>query len=731
MSTQPLFLDNVHKLSFTKLAMPVKLSDSPDSWQREVASELFKQLPFLGDYSVNVIMDRVDAEHGYAFGSAIVTNKSQAPEAEQKELPSLRIPIIVKERMMMPLDVFMDGKGVFPLSPARVRERLFRTETFETTTRKPSDRGLVDQLYPPMRTNYGLGSSGGVGVGGDGMGKMAGLAGAILDPYKSSRETVKSQPYLLPHSKKYLQEHGKLEKDSGMDAESGRQRMIASMHADGAKFTKMGGGLIVEIAPTIPEVEADEFVDSITNDEALKVAAAANPGFQKLAFIIAGAERVSLEKTAEALVGSIRPTVVQLTKLASGNFRFKYANAEAFAPQEGEVPPEAAAQMAGSDKVVEMQPGGTVTVSTNKAQKTSLTEDKVEQIKDFGIWKVQNMDSNERLVGHVLPLMDFDMEPLEMFLFTDGGSYAVQDEMAGTRVGHDLDFPFADKPEGTGVFVHVDENSARALLPMTIQNAAQGPDGTVQYHGETMFGEPVVLTPTPGLQAISPMGDMAYGIPDSLRWLPLIDPPIYLAKQPLDIEQVAGAQAAPGSVDIGSTGKGEFSMEGQPLKKVAKAQKQFLKTAEAEFLLVGMGMTQFSAREALSQAEKTGHTKVAGLNHIVPLSDLHKGMVKKAADLLSQFPYELRRNLVKEASVLDDTDTADKVLAMNFINPENVGIFASYLPDLDKASCKLAEMLLATRLGLKQIDEGAVERSMKNMEVVIEGLKALQQRELI
>jgi len=705
MSIQPLFLDHVHKLSFTKLAMPVKLSDDPSAWQREIASELFKQLPFLGDYAVNVILERVDAEHGYAFGSAIVTNKSQAPEPEQQELPSLRIPIIVKERMMMPLDVFMDGKGIFPLSPTRIRERLFRTETFETTTRKPSDRGLVDQLYPPMRTNYGLGSSGGVGVGGDGMGKMASMV------------------------KKKQAGGADIWHPGRTDAESGRQMMIASMKSDAPRFAKIA--LIEAIAPTVPEVEADEFVNSITKDEALKVTAAGNPAFQKLAFSIAGAKRVSFEKTAEALVESIRPTVVQLTKLASGNFKVKYANAGAFSPQEGEVPPEAAAQMAGTDKVVEMQPGGTVTVSTNKAQKTSLTEDKVEQIHDFGIWKVQNMNTNERLIGHVIPLMDFDMHPLDMYLFTDGGSYSVQDEIAGTRVGHDVDLPFADKPEGTGVFVHVDADVARALLPMTLQNSAQTPEGTVQYHGETMFGEPVVLTPTPGLQAIAPLGEMEYGIPDSLRWLPLIDPPVFLAKQPLDIEQVADAQAAPGAIDVGSTGKGEFSMEGQPLKKLAKDQKQFLKTADAEFLLVGMGMNQFSAREALSQAEKFGHIKVAGLKTITPLDYLHKEMMKKAADALSQFPYGLRRNLVKEASVLDDTETADKVLSMNFINPENVGIFASYLPDLDKASSKLAEMLLATRLGLKQIDEGAVERSMKNLEQVIEGLKALQQRELV
>ena len=68
---------------------------------------------------------------------------------------------------------------------------------------------------------------------------------------------------------------------------------------------------------------------------------------------------------------------------------------------------------------------------------------------------------------------------------------------------------------------------------------------------------------------------------------------------------------------------------------------------------------------------------------------------------------------------------------MNFLNPENVSIFAGYLPELDGASQKLAEMLVATRMGMNQVDEGAVERAMKNLEEVIQGLKALQQKELL
>jgi hypothetical protein len=83
---------------------------------------------------------------------------------------------------------------------------------------------------------------------------------------------------------------------------------------------------------------------------------------------------------------------------------------------------------------------------------------------------------------------------------------------------------------------------------------------------------------------------------------------------------------------------------------------------------------------------------------------------------------------VKEASAIDDADTTDKVLAMNFINPENIETFAKYLPELDQAAKKLAELLIGVRLGIGSVDEGAVERAMKGLERVIEGLKLLQQK---
>lgn len=161
-----LFLDPEVRPEFAKFSSPTKLSDSPDNWQKEIAAEVFKQVPFLADYSVNVVINRADPQRGYAHGSIRVSNKSEAPAKQQKKLPHLIVPIVVRDRVLMPLDIFLDGKKAWPLTEWRVREKLFRADAFELSERKPTDQNLSEQLYPPLRINargLGAGSSGGFG----------------------------------------------------------------------------------------------------------------------------------------------------------------------------------------------------------------------------------------------------------------------------------------------------------------------------------------------------------------------------------------------------------------------------------------------------------------------------------------------------------------------------------------------------------------------------------------
>lgn len=660
MKNAPLFLDDAAKISFEKLGMAIKLSDNVDNWQREISSEIYKHLPYLDEYAVNVLLQRVNPERGYAFGSAQIMTKKETP---QKEGPVALIPLIVADRLLKPLDVYMFEGKAYPLSEDRLRESLFDGRTFETSTRSPVDQGMTDQLYPPIRTNYGSGSgvTTGAAAGGAGFGKFASLCEAI--------------------------------------------------------------------APTISDEDADGLVEKIASDHQLKAALNTNAAFCKLAETIVRAQRVPAEKTAAALVQSIKPTVVQFTKLASGNFRLKFANANAFAPQEQEVSPADAGAMSGTDQMQGMQPGQSMTVSTESAEK-SLDDPTPTEVKEFGQYQVQGEDGQDR-TGWAIPVIDFDMNDMPLMLFTDGQSFSLQDELVGIRTGDSPEGIPESEPQGDGAFFHVKpDGKVVATMPITVQNQSQGPDGGLIHMCETAMGEQVQLTVTPGLQQIQPMGEGSYGIPDTMRFTPLTNA-VHLTGTPELAGQIKEARLNPKRGHIASTGSGEFHLCGIPFSKLAADHTHWLDKNAAEFVLVAAGLSQPQAREKLAAAETGELVSIDGLKTIVPLANLHTEAIKEASVMLQDFPAHLRKDTVKLAAALEDSETADKILAMNFLNPQNVAIFASYLPQLDESAQKLAEMLMAARMGMAQLDEGSLERAMMNIEEVIQGLKGLEQKQLL
>jgi len=659
--TTPLFLDQqATDISFEKMAMPIKLSDNVDNWQKEVSSEIYKFLPFLSNYTVNVIFQRVNPERGYAFGSAEVTTPTDQPSAEG---PKVIIPIIVKDRLMAPADIFLFEDKAFPMSEQRVSEALFDGRTFEPSTRKPVDQGMVDQLHPPIRTNYGYGSgvTTGAAAGGAGFGKFASLMEAI--------------------------------------------------------------------APTISDEDAVALVEKIAKDQQLLVAVQVNPNFHKMAHIVTSTPRTSVQKTAGVLVQSIQPTVVQFIKQADGNFKIKWANAGAFSPQEASANPQEAQQMAGTDSVQQMQPGDSMTVGTEEA-KPSLDDPTPAIVGDFGQYQVQIEETGEDKTGWVIPVMDFDMDKLPLFLFTDGeSSYSLQDEIVGVRVGDDAASIPEAPPQGDGAFFYIKpDGSVCALPPVTVQNQTQDEQGNPGFIVQDAFGNDITLMVTQGLNTIEATGEGTYAIPDTMKFTPLGEA-VHVVKTPSAAEQVKEARAFSTTGWIRSTGKDEFHLSGLPFSKLA--QVQWLDKQAAEFLLVTAGLNQFQAREKLAEAQRQGRTTAEGLLTITPLEHVHQEAIKEASVLLGKFPYDLRRDLVKEAAALEDSETADRILAMNFLNPENIAIFASYLPQMDETVQRLAEMLMAARMGMSQVDEGAIERSMKNLEEVIQGLRGLQQKQLL
>lgn len=432
------------------------------------------------------------------------------------------------------------------------------------------------------------------------------------------------------------------------------------------------------------------------------------------------------EKTAQVVANSVRPNVVQLRKLANGNVMVKWANTEMFAPQETEVPAATAQDMMGDqDTAAQLEASGTITASPDAAVKRTLEAEEVKVADSFGLWKVQDVTGNT-MIGWVFPkVMSLDMTPLPLSLFNNGSQYALQEHIAGEMAGKSSDIP-KGIPKGYGALYYLDHGTAKAMVPMRVTSTYRGPDGTVKYMGETDLGNKVMFSLAEGLKSVVTVGPGEYAIPDTFNWMPLRGG-CELVSQPLSFSKVADVRTHAELIGDG----GVYSLRGPAVAKIKEAHTKFLNRPSAEFMVSALGIHPGLRKEAMAKASKGERVFLSGCRPITPLAEKMASLRGAIRKELSELNPPLHNYfLVKEAAVLDDALTADKILGLGFLNAENVSAFVDMLPSLDATSSKLAELLFAVRIGLKEVPEVAVERMLVALEDVIQGLKALQQKEV-
>lgn len=156
-----LFLPEVDPHSFfEKEASISKMPDDEKNWPAHILSMLHEQLPFLSNFSVNIMIQRMEPEAGFAFGYAIVLGKSDPRvSTESKNVENaIRIPIIVADRQLQPFHTFELNSQVMPLTPERVEAAMMNPAMFDgPATRPETQKSLVDQLYPPYQQRQGFG----------------------------------------------------------------------------------------------------------------------------------------------------------------------------------------------------------------------------------------------------------------------------------------------------------------------------------------------------------------------------------------------------------------------------------------------------------------------------------------------------------------------------------------------------------------------------------------------
>lgn len=776
-----LYLDALPELddSFHKMAgFATRLSETPENWPQELTSELFKQLPFLSDYDVNVNLDRVEANRGFAFGYADVANKTERPEVEHQEmgLPHIRIPVVVMDRAAKPFSIFLDGEKVMPMTEERIREALFNPATFDLSTNPPRDPSLVEATMPPQRSGMGMGGE--YKMASADLSKLSAEERFVYEAQREKEKTSVSKEWIHKmvapkggmdtikgHFRRAAfadKQVGKaltgvadrtnkaisqIKKDpthalvSGKDSvrispavSAADKRLSAAISAKGGnKHLTKSGSILLAIAPTLNERDVDAFTEKVASDPTL-VAGFRRSGISPtLVEAFENTKRASAEDRLDVLADTVEPTCVTFQKLPGGDFLVKSANVNAFMEKTaaGEVVPgQEVGQAIGQEQAQGMQPGQTASAVSQPVPEEKVEPEapsKAKPVEEFGQYKVQDTMGNA-VLGHVFPTTlswdgSFSEQPIA--LFTNGSAYAMQDAIVGELVGKGTNLP-DDEPRGDGAFYKVEGGDAVATGPVTIGSAAAGPDGLPHLQATDSFGNQIQIIQMEGLTEPQRISDVEMAIPHTWKFMRLNNQ-TQLAGNESQVGVDQEVQKSASAVTLFFNGS--YNLEGGcGLEKISTSLRYDLDPVSAEFMLGVLGVDGATAKVKVSEARRKGHVKLANLKTITTMGERFATSVKTASALLKKMP-DLRRDLIKEAAAIQDEGTVDSILSLNFINPENLSTFIGYIPELEETSEKLAEMLLYSYLGMKEIAEGAVEHAMKGLEEVLVGLKSLAQTE--
>jgi hypothetical protein len=668
---------------FEKVAVTVKLPDDQSKWSPKILSELYRQVPVMESFHSTIILDRVDSKKGVGFGYITAQPKTLNP-LMSNSLPKIKIPIIINNWQLSPFDIFfnVEGKGV-PLTEKRINEVLMRADPFDSAQSKVDGHGQdVRTMLTPPWENVG-------------------------QFHRGLNTQVKTSSLILP-------------------------RLSNTVHS-------------MDLAKLASWVKSDEGRGALYGDQEVKET-----------FLSALRLKPIQSFSKEASVSG--PLVKQYRWDGGPLMTIKVAQPQGFQPQQQAQPTQQAAAQLSPDQQAQVQQEGSTTEAPPLAVMSpqEMEMDEYTPVQQFGIYKVITVN-NEQVVGWVFPfVLSFEMQKIPMKLFTDGTSYALHSEVPGVLVGSNLNLP-DEMPQNRGSFYVVKNGRAFPFAPVEIMGEQPTPEGGVMYMCKTLLGGNMVqILKVQGLQAATVMGEDQYGIPMESRWLPfkqqmnpIVEDPsqatqrgnayaIQKMQQAQAMQQQSQAQQAQAQTEgkgqkkqaslrasVRATQDGTYTLGGAPFEKLAREHTHFLDKGDAIWMLALAGIEPDYTHEKLaSLLHSGGYMEVPVIRELTPPAE----SIEKIAARES-YVRPLRVDLVKEATALGDPYIADTLLSLNFLSSKNINMFMGYVPQLDEVLHLVVNLLVASRVGLKEIPEEACTSAMHGLEGVIQGIKLLMLRE--
>lgn len=680
----PLFLPSTDR-QFEKVAVTVKLPDDQTKWAPQVLSELHRQAPALRDFHSEIILDRTEPNKGLGFGYVVARPKTVNPLAAQN-LPSIKIPIFIKNWHLSPIDIFFDpsGRGYY-LSERRIRQVLMRPGVANGAPKKtdPISDDIRTMLTPPWENvgQFYRGTNTQVSQGSQV--KTSSLLKAIDGTVRLADQQKLAQWVSSPEGQSFMW---------------GRS----------------------EIAPT--------FRRALTLEQG--------------------------EELAGVKVASSEGEPVIQYRWDGGPFmQVKVAQPGGFAPQQGQVQANQAAQQLTPEQQAQLAQQGQAVQAPQVMTPEEMDGDNFAPVTEFGVYRVITVN-NEQLMGWVFPfVLSLKMEKVPVQIFTDGSNFATQKAIAGVHVTTNANLP-NEQPQGRGFFYLVRNGKAFAFAPLELHGEQQTPDGNVMYMAQTILGgNPVQIMKIEGMRSAAEMGEGQFAIPGDVRWCSFKQQTNAMIEDPTQASQRAGAYtlmkiqqkqmmeqqammqaqqkgkkgqkktaSAPITAVLRATQDNTYTLSGPAFNKLASKYTHFLDSADAQWMLALAGVDPEYTQEKIATIHSLhlGKVEIPVLRPVTPVETYE---IKTAS--LEKVSSQLRRFMAKHAAEMRDPNIADTLLALNFLNPRNMSMFISYLPNLEEATSQLANLLVAARLGEASINEGACVEALRNLEDVLTGVRML------
>lgn len=644
-----------------------RLSNEADVWSEEIVQKLKERIPKASSLNMMVKFMKKDEETGTATGSVIINSTEK----------SAVVPLVVKEFMLSPMDVMIADQKLLPLTPDYFESVFLDNNLFQKLEEYPIYAGmgrfdnyatqLNEAIYPPNMGRYSY-------------------ANGSYNILESIATTINPAEF-----KNFLKDNP----------------------AVVANFYKQGNA---------------EIIQQITKIQPVNIA--------------------DYSATARDLIPR---NLLMVKKMGYDNYSILANSDEVFDPRimKGMKRDEAIKVLGTisdepSDLINDVDRNGEKVLypestSGNEPYLFEPQIDRVEMCEEYNFYQLKKLNG-VAVEGWVVPkVINFDMDVQPMKLFIGKAMSTMQTEFAGVKNKRPMMKINSCVPKVgmTGSFVYEQDKKAIGTVPVTIVSLSKDECCNaiimkVQDLNGKRFNLKVQLAGKNTLQQIVPAMDngnhahVTYLMPAGFKFCPM-EGFHELTSSPASFHtKTAAERLTPNPATIIATGYGYYSVKG--LDKYASSlgyDKTNMPEYAVKFLCCSLGVKPESFDNVIKTASVRGKAEIHGIQR-TPLIREKIASNRPLAMRMAKVANVLKSNLTKEASFIENKQTVDTLLSLNFVNPENLSKFIGYLPQFKSTISSLAGCLLASRLGIQEIPEQATSTAMYRMIDVVNGLERLR-----